>query len=64
MEGSRRSYQVLSKISFTLLSQPGVAITWPAIWLSHSKRSRLISAGRMATLSQASSLELNAPPRQ
>ena len=60
----RRSSQVLSKISFTFDSHPGVAMTSPAMLESHSKRSRLISAGRMAMESHASSLELNAPPRQ
>ena len=42
----------------------GVAITSPAIWESHSNRSRLMPAGRMATDRTPSSLELNAPPRQ
>ena len=62
--GSAFSSQVLSKISFTLDSQPGVAMTSPAMDFSQSNRSLLISAGRMATLSQASSLLLKAPPRQ
>ena len=58
------SSHVLSKISLTFDSQPGVAMISPAMFESHSKRSRLISAGRMAMLSQESSFELNAPPRQ
>ena len=62
--GSCRSSWVLSKISLTFDSQPGVAITSPAIWESHSNRSRLMPAGRMATDRTPSSLELNAPPRQ
>ena len=45
-------------------SQPGVAMISPAMVLSQSKRSLDISAGRIAMESQASSLELNAPPRQ
>ena len=56
MEGSCLSSQVLSKISLTLLSQPGVAMIWPAMVLSQSKRSLDISCGRMATESQARSL--------
>ena len=57
MDGSFFSSHVLSKISLTLDSQPGVAmVTWPAMDFSQSKRSLDISCGRMATESQASSL--------
>ncbi len=48
----------LSKISLTLDSQPGVAITSSAMVASHSKRSLLISAGSMAMLGQERSLEM------
>jgi len=39
----------VSNISLTLDSQPGVAMTSSAMVLSHSKRSLLMPAGRMAT---------------
>ena len=61
---SATNSQHLSKISLTLLSQPGVAMISPETWASHSNRSRLISSGRMATDSHASRVATYAPPRQ
>src|SRR5208337_5534589 len=61
---SRASSWHLSKISFTLLSLPGVVMTSPAIFESHSNLSLLIPSGRMAIDWQPRSAELNAPPRQ
>ena len=54
----------LSKISLTLLSQPGVLMTSPATPDSQSNRSWLIPSGRMAMDSQPRSVASYAPPLQ
>ncbi len=52
------------KISHTLDSEPGVAITSPASVRSQSNRSRDIPSGRIAIESHPRRAELYAPPRQ